>query len=104
MRNIAFNAASRPTMLASPELMYVLKNVLEKGTPTEQLIVATVIWRLVANCYKAKHAFRCGSVLESLWSLGARLADIDAVVEAGLGDEEREVAQMVDALRLIFEK
>lgn len=84
-------------MCASNELNFVLKCVLDKGALSEQLIVTTIIWRLVANCYKAKHEFRCGSVLESLWSLNGRIAQSDSRTQG-------ELALMIDALRLIFEK
>lgn len=84
--------------------MYMLKCVLDKGAPVEQLIVTTIIWRLVANCYKAKHTFRCGSVLSSLWSLKDRIVSFPYVVHIKENDEQREVAMMIDALRLIFDK
>lgn len=99
MRNFAFNVASRPALLASDELMYVLRCVLDKGTPAEHLIVTTLVWRLVANCYKAKHIFRCGSVVDSLWSLKGRIEEMHP-----LDDEQKEVGMVIDALRLILEK
>lgn len=107
VRNFAFNAACRPTLLASDELMHVLKCVLDQGTPVEQLLVATSIWRLAANCYKAKHVFRMGSVLDALWSLKGRIGQMDltdATTAADGDDSRREVALVIDALGLIFEK
>lgn len=105
IRNFAFNSASRPILLASDELMYVLKCVIGSGAPSEQLIVTTIIWRLVANCYKAKHAFRGGSVLESLWLLKDRIATVEMSDEENDETvEQRELLLVIEALRLIFEK
>lgn len=104
MRNFAFNTTCRPALVASDELMYVLKCVVDDGTPAEHLIVTIIIWRLVANCYKAKHTFRCGSVLDSVWSLKNRIGDSCDDTDDDQTTERREVAMVIDALRLMFEK
>lgn len=87
-------------MLASDELMHVFKLVIEKGSTADQQLVVTAVWRLVANNYKAKHIFRCGTLISALWSLSRRLAQKEPHDDEALG----ELDFNLKLLRLIFEK
>lgn len=119
VRNMSFAAASRPALIASEQLMYVFKSVLDENHPgsidksssivADQLLVCTAIWRLVANCYKSKHAMRAASLPARLAALADRMSAGDrppkspAVAEAE-PTSKSELLFTLEMLRLLFDK
>lgn len=58
MRNMSYVPSNRPALLSSQDYMYALKSVLDGTDPTEQLIVVSSVWKMVANSHKAKGAIK----------------------------------------------
>lgn len=69
LRNMAFNAANRSVMLTSDDFIHVVYTVLEKGTPNEQLIVVTSIWKLIAQNSKGKNTIKNSKIYHRLRTL-----------------------------------
>lgn len=46
--------------------MYVVRSVLDEGSRQEQLLIASALWSLTANNFKAKHILRGSKVHRQL--------------------------------------
>lgn len=66
IRNMAFAPSNRAAFLSSIEFILVVNTILENGKHDERLLVATTIWKLVANNCKAKNAIKSSSILRSI--------------------------------------
>lgn len=122
IRNMCFAAASRPALIASEQLMFVFRTVLEQpqladagaskghvsATVADQLLVCTAIWRLVANCYKSKHALRAASLPARLAALADRLKSErhpkTIAAAASEPTSKSELLFTLEVLRLLFDK
>lgn len=71
---MAFSPANRAALLASDEFIFIVNTVLENGKHTEKLIMATAIWKLVANNCKAKQAIKSSSIMRQIDACSRELA------------------------------
>lgn len=99
IRNMAFAAVCRSALIASEELIYVFRRVLDQNpvdAADQQLLVCHTIWRLLANSYAAKHMLRATTLPSRLAKLADRVAN-----DRNAGDELALALQMP---RLLLEK
>ncbi|XP_062560483.1 protein rotatin homolog [Armigeres subalbatus] len=69
LRNMSFVSSNRPALLASQDYMYALKSVLDGSDATEQLLVVSSIWKIVANNFKGKAAIKSSPIPRRLSAL-----------------------------------
>ena len=55
--------------LLTDEFLNLLNSTLTEGTPEEKLLVTVMIWKLIADNYKAKHTIKCTSIPRKLKSI-----------------------------------
>lgn len=103
IRNMAFSLGNRAAMLASDELMYVLKNVITDGTADEQLMAVTCVWKLVANNFKGKHAIRNGTLMAKLNGLISNFEATSTTTASGINIAS-DMTEALDAITVIFSK
>lgn len=114
VRNMSFASVCRPALIASDELLYTFKAVLDldaTAAVAEQLLVCTAIWRLVANSYKAKHALRTASLPARLAALSDRLVSqrrqtfsVPTAAAAAVPTTNSELTFTLEVLRMLFDK
>ncbi|XP_055593623.1 protein rotatin homolog [Uranotaenia lowii] len=69
MRNMSYVPSNRPALLASQDFMCTVKSVLDGENCSEQLIVASSIWKMIANNYKGKSAIKNSAIPRRLSAL-----------------------------------
>lgn len=111
LRNMSFNTANRSVLLTSDDFIHVVYTVLDKGTPYEQLIIVTSIWKLIAQNFKGKNTIKNSKIfsrlrklhseLESTTSTRTNIATIGNNNNAANGEEsEQLVEEILDELRI----
>lgn len=104
IRNMSFLNGCRPALLASEELLYVFKTVLDQD-PSDSaklhVMVSTTIWRLIANNYRAKHVLRAASVSSRLVKLMDRV-NSDPELAHGLRDLGYDLALALEVPRALL--
>lgn len=101
---MSFNTANRSVLLTSDDFMHVIYTVLNKGTPYEQLIIVTSIWKLIAQNFKGKNTIKNSKIFNLLRKLYEELemATPTRTNKAADGDADAEqlVAEILDELRI----
>lgn len=108
---MSFNTANRSVLLTSDDFIHVVYTVLDKGTPYEQLIIVTSIWKLIAQNFKGKNTIKNSKIfsrlrklhseLESTTSTRTNIATIGNNNNAANGEEsEQLVEEILDELRI----
>ncbi|XP_058458275.1 protein rotatin homolog [Malaya genurostris] len=69
MRNMSFVTSNRAALLASNDYMHALKVVLDGTETTEQMIVISSIWKVIANNHKGKSAIKSTPIPRRLSAL-----------------------------------
>lgn len=105
-RNMSFNTANRSVLLTSDDFIHVIHTVLDKGTPYEQLIIVTSIWKLIAQNFKGKNTIKNSKIFGRLRKLHNELetstpARGNHQNKAADGEEsEQLLEEILDELRI----
>lgn len=103
---MSFNTANRSVLLTSDDFMHVIHTVLNNGTPYEQLIIVTSIWKLIAQNFKGKNTIKNSKIFNLLRKLydelGTATPTRNSAANAAADGKEAEqlVAEILDELRI----
>jgi hypothetical protein len=94
---MSFIPANRTALLASDDYVYVLKSTFDVDNYEQLFLVATMIWKLVANSQKAKQQIKNSSIPRKMNECLKKLSRLENCEENDLYNVLKIIEQILDA-------